>query len=66
MDEFAWARYQKEAKEAEIIRKTLLELYPGCTLRTAYSRGFMDGITTRDDRNLLRKFYAVELDGGFL
>lgn len=66
MDEFAWARYQKEAKEAETIRETLLELYPGCTLRTAYSRGFIDGVTTRSDRDLLRKFYATELDGGRL
>lgn len=66
MDEFAWARYQKEAKEAETLRSTLLELYPGCTLRTSYYKGFMDKIITADDRALLRKFYAVELDGGWL
>lgn len=64
MDEFAWARYQREAKEAETIRSTLLELYPGHTLLSAFFKGSYDKVIDFNDRRLLRSFYATELEGG--
>lgn len=64
MDDIAWAGYQSEAKKAETIRKTLLELYPGHTLLSAYFKGSFDKVIDKNDRSLLRAFYDTELAGG--
>lgn len=64
MDELTWARYQSDAKKAETIRDALLELYPGHTLLYAFFKGSYDKVIDRNDRSLLRAFYATELERG--
>lgn len=62
MDEVKWLAYQRRAKEAADIRGTLLELYPGQTLRMAVLFGTRDRVLGDKERNLLREFYSTELD----
>jgi hypothetical protein len=62
MDEVKWLAYQRRAKEASEIRDTVLELYPGKTLRMAVLLGTRDRILGDKEHNLLREFYSTELD----
>ena len=62
MDEVKWLAYHRRAKEAADIRSTLLELYPEKTLRMAFLIGTRDRVLGDKERNLLREFYAIELE----
>lgn len=62
MNEKQWILVKIRVKEASNIRSTLLELYPGQTLRMAVLFGTRDGILGDKERDLLREFYSNELD----
>lgn len=62
MNQPQWNLFKRRVEEASNIRRTILELYPGQTLRLAVLLGIRDRVLGDKERDLLREFYATELD----
>lgn len=62
MNQMQFNIFLRRAKEAQDIRNIILELYPGQTLRMAVLLGIRDRVLGDKERDLLREFYATELE----
>lgn len=62
MNQMQFNIFLRRAKEASDIRSTVLELYPGQTLRMAVLLGTRDRVLGDKERDLLREFYPTEMD----
>lgn len=59
MDELAYRRYCDRGKAADGISRAVRNIYPSLPWRDAYLRAVKDGLLTKDDRELVRKFHPV-------
>lgn len=59
MDEIAYRAYCDRGKKALDLYKAVKAMYGSLTWKDAYFRAIKDGILTKEDRSLLREFYAV-------
>lgn len=59
MDELAYRCYCDRGKAADGIFRAVRNIYPSLPWRDAYLRAVKDGLLTKDDRELVRKFHPV-------